>query len=637
MNQIPTQTDHRAKQFFLAITCWPKAIIALSLLLIVATALFIPSLQKNTRSDAFMPPDHPALIYRNKVKEIFGLNDPMVIAIVNESEQGIFNPQSLALVAWLTEELESIEPIDPSRINSLTTSNDIIGTEEGLQVESFFEFPPTTQVEAEQIRSAITNFPLYVGNLVARDGSTTLIVAELEDQSQAQAVYEILLALVKKAPKGEYDTLHVAGEGAISGYMGAYIDADAMRLNPIAALIITLVIFIAFRTLRGTVLPNLVVLGTVATALGTMAAVGVPFFIITNAMPVVLVGIAVADSIHILSQYYEEMAQAPDKSSRQLAVSAMSKMWRPITITTFTTIAGFLGLSLASVMPPMTFFGLFAMLGVAMAWLYSMTVVPAFLTLLKPKQSKAFIGNNQGDLFGNLMSCMGSVMQQDEATPERILQDSDWGMRLSTFWNGWDISLNYLYHYHDMPVLYRKISTTTNGGLMTITPTYERSHFIGGGFSTAQGDFTLRGELGHSTDRYLSTNDITDSDGVIHTNELSYLFGLDWFGISDTLISGQLSQSRLGDHKTGIVRDQVETTITFLIRRDFYNETLRAELLVLHSPDPEDGLARPKLIYQFSDEISLSLGADIFYGDNGGLFGQFDQRDRLMTTIEITI
>ncbi len=100
--------------------------------------------------------------------------------------------------------------------------------------------------------------------------------------------------------------IYVAGEGAVSGYMGAYIDSDATRLNPIAGLIITIVLFIAFRTWRATIIPNVVVLGTVASALGVMAAFGVPFFVITNALPVVLIGIAVADSIHIFSQYYEE-------------------------------------------------------------------------------------------------------------------------------------------------------------------------------------------------------------------------------------------------------------------------------------------------------------------------------------------
>jgi len=407
------KTNTTAEIFFERLTRWPKTIILLGLLLIIATGSFIPTLHKDTRSDAFMPPDHPALIYRDKVEKIFGLKDPMVIAVVNEGEHGIFNPQSLALVEWLSLELEEITNIDPDRIISLATENDVIGTEDGMLVEPFFEETPTTQQAADAIRIAVMDFPLFIGSIAARDGNATLIVAELEDQAAAQATYQALLELVERAPKGEGDNIHVAGEGAVSGYMGAYIDADAKRLNPIAALVITFVLFIAFRTLRGALLPNLVVLGTVASALGLMAAFGVPFFVITNALPVVLIGIAVADSIHIMSQYYEEVAQHPKASSQQLAVQSMVKMWRPITLTTLTTMAGFLGLSIASIMPPMEYFGIFAMIGVAVAWLYSMTVVPAFLTLLKPKQSKAFqtntaSNNHKGsDKFGQVMSLLG--------------------------------------------------------------------------------------------------------------------------------------------------------------------------------------------------------------------------------------
>ena len=98
-----------------------------------------------------------------------------------------------------------------------------------------------------------------------------------------------------------------------------------------------------------------------------MAAFDIPFFVITNALPVVIIGIAVADSIHIMSQYYEELAQHPEAGSRQLAVQAMVKMWRPVTLTTLTTMAGFFGLSIASIMPPMEYFGIFAMIGVAVA------------------------------------------------------------------------------------------------------------------------------------------------------------------------------------------------------------------------------------------------------------------------------
>lgn len=345
---------------------------------------------------------------------MFGLTDPLVVAVVNDDSQGVFNPHSLALVDWLSDEIGKLDGVDPDRIASLATENNITGNDQGMVVEPFWDETPATQRQADSIRQAVMDFPLYRGALVAKDGSATLIVVELADQTRAQSLYEALLALAGRAPTQGGERVLVAGEGAVSGYLGSYIDADAQRLNPLAAIIITTVLFIAFRTLRGALLPNLIVLATVAAAVGSMAAFGVKFFVITNGLLPVLIGIAVADSIHIFSEYYEQKARSPQLSARELVVNTMASMWRPITVTTLTTQAGFLGLYLASVMPPMTYFGLFAMVGVGAAWLYSVTVLPCWLSLLKHKPSPVYrrqVGPGPStDGFGRVMSGFGNIV-----------------------------------------------------------------------------------------------------------------------------------------------------------------------------------------------------------------------------------
>jgi len=380
----------QAWRFFWASTAYPRLILCLSICLIFIFASFIPTLEKDTRSDAFMPADHPALLLSKKARETFGLGDPMVIAIINKGPQGVFNPHTLQLVEWLTTQLEDIDNLDPEGITSLATENNIIGTDDGMEVEPFFENPPETTADAAVIKTAAMAFPLYVGTLVAEDGSGTVIIAEQLDLDQAQATYEALMTLASTAQLNDDESIHIAGEGALTGYFGTYIDADASRIMPLSALLIIALCFVAFGTLRGTLIPTFVVLATAASALGLMAALGVSFFIITNALPVVLIGIAVADSIHILTEYYETAAKHPTFSSRELATTTMSRIWRPITLTSLTTIAGFFGLSIASIMPPMKYFGLFALFGVSIAWLYSMFIVPALLSLLKPQSSRAY-------------------------------------------------------------------------------------------------------------------------------------------------------------------------------------------------------------------------------------------------------
>jgi len=217
--------------------------------------------------------------------------------------------------------------------------------------------------------------------------------------------------------------------------------------------------------------------------------------------------------------------------------------------------------------------------------------------------------------------------------PDRFFADADYGARLTSFIDGWDVTLNYLYHYNDTPVLFR---TLTLGPQPTVTviPRYERSHLLGGTFSNAFGDFVLRGEAGYSTDRYFLSNDTNNSDGVIKSDELAYVLGLDWSGIDETFLSVQLFQSHVLDDQDGLVRDKVDTTLTFLARRDFMNDTLVAEVLWLYNTDNNDGLARPKVSYEWQDNIKVWLGVDVFYGDEKGLFGQFDANDRIVFGME---
>jgi len=398
-------------RFFMGLTARPKLVVVLGIIGILGMGGFIPTLVKDTTPEAFVPPTSPAIVNRDRAKEIFGLADPMAIAVIDTREHGIYNPQTLALVQELTDTIIDREGIDPDRVTSLATENNISGSEYGMEVDPFWDYLPETLEEAAAVRTAIDGFPLYQGTLVSRDGKATIILAELIDgQKYAPQIYKDLLQLTQTMETPEGVEIHVAGQGAVTGYLAAYIASDAARMNPLAALMISLVLLLAYRSFRGVLLPNVVVAATAAGGIGMMAATGTAFYVITNSLPVILIGIAVADSIHILGQYYEELAHRPDASGRELAIRTMVKMWRPVTLTSITTIAGFAGLSIASNMPPMVYYGIFANVGIAVAWLYSLTFLPAALTLMKPKPSPSFKPDQistGGDFSARMMTRLG--------------------------------------------------------------------------------------------------------------------------------------------------------------------------------------------------------------------------------------
>lgn len=213
--------------------------------------------------------------------------------------------------------------------------------------------------------------------------------------------------------------------------------------------------------------------------------------------------------------------------------------------------------------------------------------------------------------------------------PRHRFADGDAGAQLSAFLGGWDVTLNYLYHYVDRPAFQR--SATSEG--IAVTPRYYRTHTLGGSAANAIGDFTLRSELAYATHRRLIAAAPQDADGVIDSREASGVLGLDWMGLTDTIVSTQLFASWADLSEGAATRDRVEWDVTQLVERSFRNETLRLRGQLIHDINAGDGLLRASLSYDYRADLVLRLGADLFYGPSSGRFGQFDRRDRITVSI----
>ena len=217
-----------------------------------------------------------------------------------------------------------------------------------------------------------------------------------------------------------------------------------------------------------------------------------------------------------------------------------------------------------------------------------------------------------------------------EDKPSSPIKDSDFGLQFSTFYQGWDLTLNYLYHYQDTPVLYQQVSAYG----VTISSEYKRNHLAGFTASNAFGSFTLRTEVGYSSDTYHlnqpQPNQIPPDKGIHQSSEISSVIGLDWQGLEDTMISIQWFQSHLTQHNSNVVRPQNNHIVSLLLKRSFINETWDLEILALHGFDQQDGSVQSKLRYMLESDLSLWLGSDTFYGNKDGLFGQFNNKDRIL-------
>lgn len=226
------------------------------------------------------------------------------------------------------------------------------------------------------------------------------------------------------------------------------------------------------------------------------------------------------------------------------------------------------------------------------------------------------------------------VRLQKADRPDAIGADSDAGLRYAGFAGGWDFSLNYFYHYLDMPVPYQSLDSVNGALVGVVTPEFERNHLLGATVSNVFGPFTLRSELVYNSDSFHISRDFS-SRGIAESAEISTVVGLDWqWDARNTLLSAQWFQSHLLDYEQPVLRTATEHTLSLLYQRDFRYETWKVSALGLYSLDREDRWLNLKLSHMLRDNVELWLGGDFFAGDREGLYGQFGSRDRVLLGVE---
>ena len=250
--------------------------------------------------------------------------------------------------------------------------------------------------------------------------------------------------------------------------------------------------------------------------------------------------------------------------------------------------------------------------------------------------TKNILLTENANLVVKMKDGMGlDVYVENAEVPDDYIGDSDIGARVSGFAGGWDVTLNYLYHYQDLPVFYQALELTPGGARGVVTPVYERSHMTGGTLSNAFGDFTLRAEMAYNTDTYHVSSDLA-SRGVERSSELASVLGLDWqLGQYDTLLSAQWFQSHLFDYDSSVKRDETEQYMSLFYQRSFAHDTWILDALSLYSLNHHDSLTQLKLKYLWQSNLELWGGADIFLGDRDGVFGQFRDQSRVLLGFEL--
>jgi len=271
------------------------------------------------------------------------------------------------------------------------SSQVIRGTETSIWIHSAASdgVAPQTDEDIESYRDLVLSDTMLRDYVVSSSEKALAIYLKPEQEVDmvpfATAVENVVLA-----HETDGISFFISGVPYINLTLQRSMKRDLQLFLPLVILVIIGVLFVSFRWTWGVVIPFTVVALSVLWILGLMAITGVPITVLSFILPVLLMAIGIADGIHVLSRYHEELRIR--ESKRDVILETMKAMKRPVVLTSLTTAIGFLSLLNAYMVPQRTF-GLFTAIGILVAMILSLLLIPAILRIVKEPSRKTTTRN----------------------------------------------------------------------------------------------------------------------------------------------------------------------------------------------------------------------------------------------------
>lgn len=358
----------------------PRWVFWITGLLSLIALAFIPRITVDTDPENMLPHSNPARVLHEEVKQRFGLSDMVVVGIVNERHsQGVYNPETLAKLFALSEASTKIDGVVVDDVMSLALSDNITQGKEGeISFHWMMSSPPKSQAEAGQIKRWVERLPLLNNTLVSSDYKALGLYIPIVAKDQSYRVYQELQSVIDTFEKGD-DQFHITGLPVAEDTFGVEMFKQMAVSAPAAGLLIFILMLFFFRSAALVAAPMIVAMATVIITMGLMIGLGFPVHIMSSMIPIFLMPIAVVDSVHILSDFNDHYR--PGKDKKRLAKETINDLFQPMLFTSVTSIVGFASLNTADI-PPVQVFGSFVAIGIGVAFVLSITFVPAYVASL---------------------------------------------------------------------------------------------------------------------------------------------------------------------------------------------------------------------------------------------------------------
>lgn len=351
---------------------------------LVALSLSLPITQLGMTSDyrVFFSPENPELVASDRFERTYTSNDTALIAVKPRTGD-IFQSDVLALLVDLTDRSWTLPHV--IRVDSPINFQRIEAQGDDIIIGDLVPQPtPRDEEDLLLLRDTALAQPLIVKRLLSEDATTAgiLLTLKFPGSDHSRHVPESIRAI--RSLVSELETRHPDVQFAVTGMAPLTYAMDEITLReltillPGMLLVLTLVLTLLLRSLSAVAATLIVVALSATSAMGFAGVTGIKVTTVSVVAPIIILTVSVADSIHLISSLLEERRDGKD------LLSAISESMRvnaePIFLTSLTTMVGFLSLNFSE-SPPFRDLGNITAAGVIVAWVLSMTLLPALLVL----------------------------------------------------------------------------------------------------------------------------------------------------------------------------------------------------------------------------------------------------------------
>jgi|DewCreStandDraft_4_1066084.scaffolds.fasta_scaffold08632_3 predicted RND superfamily exporter protein len=300
------------------------------------------------------------------------------------------------------EEILNAYTLPVKDVISILNVDIIKGEKDKFKVEKSFEGEEVKEKDIIKIKDKIKSWNFYNGFLLSEDETITAILIQLNNVGLGikGQVYEEILKIIKDSPYKVY----VGGDTVVTYSINKYMVNDLLILIPLVAIVVVVVLYLSFKNLEGVFYPLISVALSAIWTVGFMSYLNVPFNVVSIVIPVLLIAVGSAYGIHFMNSYFFS------KKSEKIEIfkDNLTSIGISISLAGLTTIAGF-GSLLTSGFKPLKNFGIFTSLGVFLAMIVSLYLIPALLLFGKKEKDIFMKEEKRKDIIHNILNLFEKV------------------------------------------------------------------------------------------------------------------------------------------------------------------------------------------------------------------------------------